>query len=152
MPNTPGSLVFICYDFDHDHTDDFFIRDLGRLGNGRFRFVAARPPRPGGGPLAAMGQLAANIKQAAVGLVVVGNHANSFHRDRLLLGERNWQWWMIRRIVDAGLPLAGVRIEPRYEEPRILRNHPVAWAGALDPRAVLAAVAQAMRKPPVGSG
>ncbi len=142
--------VFVCYDFDHDHGYDFFFRDLQRLGKGRIRFLVP-PPRGFPDPNTALRNLAADIRQTTMTLVIVGNHANSFHQDRLLIGERNWQWWMIKQARMAGHPFAGVRIEPENEIPRPLRNLMVTWATALRPDTVIAAVTAA-KNHPVRSG
>ena len=61
--------------------------------------------------------LTAKIREATHTLVIIGKHANSYHPDSQKVGERNWQWWKIKKSHEEGNGFIAVKIESTKPTP-----------------------------------
>jgi hypothetical protein len=76
-------------------------------------------------------------------LVLIGEHANDFHKDRTQIGTRNWIWWEIEQSKTEGNRLIAVKIKSTNETPNPLLNAGAKWALSFTQDAVLNAINEA---------
>jgi hypothetical protein len=84
--------------------------------------------------------LTRKIRESTHTLVVIGQYANSYHPDRDKIGERNWQWWEIKKSIEEGKRLVGVKIERDYSSPIPLLNAGATWAQSFKVEAIQKAI------------
>ena len=72
--------------------------------------------------------LTSKIREATHTLVIVDEHANSYHPDRKEIGTRNWQWWEIERSDAEGNKFIVVKIKAVNTSPDPLKNVGAEWA------------------------
>ncbi len=87
--------------------------------------------------------LSQKIGEADYLLTLVGDHANSFHPDRALIGERNWQWWEIVKAKEKEKKLIAVKIERSCTTPQPLLSSNAKWARSYNVPAIISAIQQA---------
>ena len=87
--------------------------------------------------------LTTQIRAATHTLVIVGEHANDFHKDRAAIGTRNWIWWEIEQSKAEGNGLIAVKISSSYSAPDPLLNSGAKWAMSFTQDAVLKAINEA---------
>jgi len=66
--------------------------------------------------------LSRKINEATAVIVIIGKEANKAHRDRLLIGYKNWQNYEIAKAVELEKKLIAVQINSQYEYPEELLN------------------------------
>lgn len=72
--------------------------------------------------------LTTKIRAATHTLVLIGEHANTPHRDAVAIGTRNWQWWEIEKSKEEGKKLIAVKLDSSYATPDPLLNAGAKWA------------------------
>jgi hypothetical protein len=87
--------------------------------------------------------LTTKIRAASYTLVLVGEHANDFHKDRLKIGERNWIYWEIQKSKDEGNRLIFVKINSTYTTPAPLLSAGATRAMSFTLAAILKAINEA---------
>lgn len=68
------------------------------------------------------------INQSDAILVLVGEHADTPHEDRALIGYRNWQYFEIAQAKAAGKKIIAVKLDSRNSSPSLLYGCGVCWA------------------------
>ncbi len=68
------------------------------------------------------GVLTTQIRAATHTLVLVGEHANDYHKDWMKIGTRNWIWWEIEQSKAEGKGLIAVKIKSTNPTPDPLKN------------------------------
>lgn len=137
--------IFISFDFDHDRSYRYLPSALNSNIGSDIEFddrtsKAIRSNDVGRVKAA----LATKIDEATHVLVIVGEHANAYHRDSLKIGGRNWQWWEINRARLAGSKrLIGVKIRRANSAPEPLKKAGATWAHSFNVAAVLKAMREA---------
>ena len=66
--------------------------------------------------------LSRKINEADVVAVIVGQYANSSHKDRAEIGYRNWQNYETAKAKELGKELIAIQINSSYEYPEELKN------------------------------
>ena len=90
--------VFISFDYDHDRNYRYLLKALAANGRIDLDFDDFTPEAIESSDVSRVkAVLTQKIRQATHILVIVGAHANSYHPDREAIGERNWQWWEIKK-------------------------------------------------------
>lgn len=72
--------------------------------------------------------LAAKINTATHTLVIIGKEANKWHKDRQLIGHRNWINFEIAKSKQLGKKIVAVKIDRCYESPEELTGAGATWA------------------------
>jgi len=90
--------------------------------------------------LKAKAALTWRIRRSSHILVVIGAYANSFHRDRSKIGERNWQWWEIKKADEEGKGFIAVKIDPKHDVPEPLYGKGATWARTFTVQSILNAI------------
>lgn len=86
------------------------------------------------------GVLTTQIRQATHTLVLVGEHANDYHKDGSQIGARNWIWWEIEQSKAEGNKLIAVKLKASNPAPDPLLNSKATWALSFTLDAILKAV------------
>ncbi len=68
------------------------------------------------------------INSATHTLVVIGEYANSYHKDRSEIGYKNWINFEIAKSKEAGNKLVAVKIDRNYESPEEILGVNASWA------------------------
>lgn len=134
--------IFISFDYTNDRNYRYLLK--GFANNPRFdiEFADATPEEIKSYDIGRIKSvLTAKIRNATHTLVIVGEHANSYHPDRQKIGERNWQWWEINKSYLEGKPLIGLKIKRAFDSPVPLLNKGAIWAHSFNAPAIANAIA-----------
>lgn len=71
--------------------------------------------------------LTSKIRAATHTLVIVGQHANTRHRDSRRIGELNWQHWEIKRSLEEGKRIIAVKLNRMHPSPPALLGAGTRW-------------------------
>ncbi len=133
--------IFISFDYDNDRNYRYLLAALKANSNSSIDFIDATPGEIQSSDVARIRSvLTQKIRASTHVLAIVGASANSYHRDRLLIGARNWQWWEIQKGKDEGKRLIGVKISRFYDSPLPLQNAGAKWALSFNVPAILVAI------------
>ena len=137
----PKKKVFICFDYDHDRNYRHLLSALNANARSDISFDDLTPEEIQSynvGRIKAV--LTGKIRSATHTLVIIGSHSNSYHRDRELIGERNWQWWEIEKSKDERKGLIAVKINSNNTSPVPILNAGAVWAYSFNVPAILQAI------------
>ena len=121
--------IFISFDYDHDRNYRYLLKALAANPRSDIEFDDLTPEEIQTyniGRIKAV--LTRKIRESTHTLVIVGAHANSYHPDRAKIGERNWQWWEIKKSADEGNRFIAVKIKKSNESPTPLLGKKATWA------------------------
>ncbi len=141
---SPRKRIFISFDYDNDNRYRYLLSALKENAGSEINFEDVTPGEIQTSDVAAVKRvLTTRIRSATHTLVIVGEYANSYHRDSAKIGERNWQWWEVRKSIEEGKPLIAVKIKKSNDSPTPLLNAGAKWALAFDVPAILKAIRDA---------
>lgn len=83
------------------------------------------------------------IKGADCLLAIIGRYSNNYHKDRNLIGFKNWQYFEIAKAIELGKKVVSVKLDRSYNTPDILYNQGVSWAMSFTLESVKAALHKA---------
>ena len=83
------------------------------------------------------------IKGADCLLAIIGRYSNCYHKDRNLIGSKNWQYFEIAKAIELGKKVVAVKLDRSYDTPDILYNQGVSWAMSFTLDSVKAALHKA---------
>jgi len=133
--------IFISFDYENDRNYRYLLSALSANSGNDLEFIDVTPSEIQSYDIGKIkGVLTTKIRNATHTLAIVGKHANSLHPDRVQIGERNWQWWEIRKSHLEGKGLIGVKIERYYDAPDPLLNNGTKWAHSFNVNAIIQAV------------
>ena len=90
--------IFISFDYDHDRHYRYLLKALKDNPRSDIQFTDVTPEEIQSKSVPIIkGVLTSRIRQSTHTLVIIGNYANSKHPDADEIGERNWQWWEIKK-------------------------------------------------------
>jgi hypothetical protein len=133
--------LFISFDYENDKRYKFL---LTALSNNR-QFEIEFNDRSSGEinseniPTVKAG-LTRRINSATHTLVIVGEYANSFHKDWNKIGYKNWINFEIAKSKEARNKLIAVKIDRQYDSPEELLGLNASWAYAFDVDAITRAI------------
>ena len=135
--------IFISFDYDHDRNYRYLLNALSKNPRSDLEFVDVTPQEIESFDVARIkGVLTQRIDSATHTLVIVGKHANSYHRDREI-GTRNWQWWEIDKSAELGNKFVAVKIESSNTSPDPLMGKGAKWAMSFNVEAIIKAIDEA---------
>jgi hypothetical protein len=143
-PGTPKKRVFISFDYDNDKHYRYLLSALKANPGSQVEFIDVTPGEIQSydvGRIKAV--LTSKIRSATHTLVIVGEHANSYHRDSAKIGERNWQWWEIEQSRAEGKRFIAVKIKSTNTTPDPLYGTGAIWAYGFDVAPIVKAVNEA---------
>lgn len=136
--------VFVSFDYDNDKKYKFLLQawDANKQFDFTFADRSAREINSNNVAQVKAG-LTRRINSATHTLVIIGKEANKFHRDRKLIGYRNWINFEIAKSKANRNKLVGVKIDRRYSSPEELLNAGASWAMSFSEQAVVKALREA---------
>lgn len=87
--------------------------------------------------------LTRKIREATHTLVLVGEQANTRHKDSSKIGTLNWIWWEIEQSKAEGKRLIAVKIKASNPTPDPLYNAGATWALSFTQAGILKAIDEA---------
>ncbi len=87
--------------------------------------------------------LTTKIKAASHTLVIVGSEANKTHKDRRLIGFRNWQNFEIHQARLYGNRIVAIKLDRSFELPEELLGSGASWAMSFTESAIIKALNEA---------
>ncbi len=121
--------IFISFDYDHDRHYRYLLRALAENPRSDLEFTDVTPEEIQSYDIPRIkAVLTRKIREATHTLVIIGKHANSYHPDREEIGERNWQWWEIKKSIEEGNRMVAVKIDRSNPTPDPLYDQNVSWA------------------------
>jgi hypothetical protein len=133
--------VFVSFDYENDRRYKFLLEAWNENPQFQFTFAdrSSREVQSNdvGRVKAAITQ---KIRSATSTLVIVGEYANQPHKDRMLIGYRNWINFEIAQSKACGNQLVAVKLNRTFESPDELRNANARWAMSFSQDAILKAI------------
>lgn len=136
--------VFVSFDYDNDKQYKFLLQAWDANKQFDFSFADRSAREINSNNVAQVkGGLTRRINSATHTLVIIGKEANKLHRDRKLIGYRNWINFEIAKSKLNGNKLVGVKIDRTYESPEELLYVGASWAMSFSEQAVVKALREA---------
>lgn len=133
--------IFISFDYDNDRNYRHLLNALSKNASSDIEFDDVTPGEIQSYDIARIkAVLTRKIRDATHTLVIVGKHANSYHRDREEIGERNWQWWEIKKSKEEENGFIAVKIETSNPTPDPLYGKGATWAYSYTVQPILNAI------------
>lgn len=133
--------IFISFDYDNDRNYRYLLSAFSNNPRFEIDFIDATPEEIQSNDIGRIkAVLTSKIKSATHTLVIVGKHANSYHSDSAKIGERNWQWWEIKKSHEEGKQLIGLKIESSNQPPEPLLNNGAKWAHSFKVESIIQAL------------
>ncbi len=136
--------VFISFDYDHDRQYRYLLKALIANPRSDIDFEDVTPEEIQSSDVSRIkAALTRSIRDSTHTLVIIGSYANSYHPDRLEIGDRNWQWWEIKKSFEEGNHFIAVKIESQNESPEPLLGKNASWARTFSVVSIINAIDQA---------
>ena len=133
--------VFICFDYDNDRNYRYLLSALSENSSSAIDFEDLTPEEIQSFDVGRIkAALSRRMGSSTHILVIVGDHANSYHDDRASIGERNWQWWEIEKADELNLGFIAVKIAASNDSPEPLLGKGATWAMSFKVDAILKAI------------
>lgn len=133
--------IFISFDYDNDRHYRYLLSALKENPRNDLVFDDVTPNEIQSSDINYVkAVLRQHIKDSTHTLVVIGQYANSTHKDSARIGERNWQWWEIKESVAAGNKMVAVKIKREYDSPTPLLGVKATWAMSFSVEAIINAI------------
>ena len=136
--------VFVSFDWDHDKRWKFLLNAWDRNPAFRFSFSDNTPSEIQSSDISRVkAAITRKINAATHTLVIVGQYANSRHRDAASIGYTNWINFEVAQSKASGNRLVGVKLDRSFASPSELLNAGASWANAFEEDAVIRALREA---------
>lgn len=136
--------IFVSFDYENDRNYKYLLEAWNKNGQFEFEFddKSSREINSWNIPTI-KAALSRKINEADYTLVIVGKEANKLHRDKNLIGYRNWQNYEIAKSKENGNKLVAVKLDSNYESPNELLGVGASWAYSFTEEAIMKAVKNA---------
>lgn len=136
--------IFISFDYDHDRNYRYLLKALAANPRSDIEFDDLTPEEIQSYDISRIkAVLTTKIREATHTLVIVGAYANSYHPDRVEIGERNWQWWEIKKSAEEENSFIAVKIKSTNDTPEPLYGKNATWAMSFSVDSIIAAIDKA---------
>ena len=136
--------AFISFDYDNDRNYRYLLSALKSNPQSAIDFDDLTPGEIDTSKVDRVkAVLTTKIRNSTHTLVIVGEQANTRHRDSVAIGTRNWQWWEIEKSKSEGKGLIAVKIKSTNASPDPLLNSNAKWAMSYNVEAILKAINEA---------
>lgn len=133
--------IFISFDYEHDRNYRYLLKALKENPRSDIDFEDLTPEEVQSDDVGRIkAALSRRIDRSDYTLVIVGEHANSYHPDRNEIGTRNWQWWEIEKSDQLGKRFIAVRIDAACTTPDPLYNKGATWANSFKVESIISAI------------
>lgn len=136
--------VFVSFDYDHDKHYKYLLEAWDANPNFDFVFSDVTSSEINSFNIGRVkAALTAKINSATHTLVIIGKYANSPHKDRDLIGFKNWINFEVHQSKLNENKLVGVKLDREYESPDELIGAGATWAMSFNEDAILKSLKQA---------
>lgn len=136
--------VFISFDYDNDRKYRYLLKAIKENAGFDIVFKDLTPEEIQSNDVGRIKSvLTERIQNSTHTLVIIGEHANSYHPDRNKIGERNWQCWEIEKSVEKDNGLIAVKIKSENTPPKPLYGKGSTWARSFKVDSILDAINKA---------
>jgi len=121
--------VFISFDYDHDRKYKYMLEAWDANSDFDFHINDISPSEIQSNSVSVVKQvLSRKINEATYTIVLIGEYANSKHKDSAEIGYKNWQNYEIAKSKEHKNKLIGVKLDANYVAPEELYNSGATWA------------------------
>lgn len=121
--------IFVSFDFDNDRQYKYTLNMWASNANIDFSFNDVSTQEIQSWNISRIkAAITTKINQSDAILVLIGEHADSYHKDRHLIGYRNWQYFEIAQAKAAGKKIIAVKIDRGNSSPTLLYGSGASWA------------------------
>lgn len=136
--------VFVSFDYDNDKHYKFLLEAWDANPDFDFYFSDLSSKEIKSWDIATVKRvLSAKINQANYTLVIVGEYANSQHKDSKEIGYKNWLNFEIAKSKEHKNKLIGIKIENTYTSPSELLGAGATWAMSFTKSSIIKALNEA---------
>lgn len=136
--------IFVSFDYENDRNYKYLLEAWNKNSEFEFEFDDKSSREINSWDIPTIkAALARKINEADYTLVIVGKEANKLHKDRNLIGYRNWQNYEIAKSKQNRNKLIGVKLNSNYESPEELLGSGASWAYSFSEEAIMKAVRNA---------
>lgn len=136
--------IFVSFDFENDRNYKYLLEAWNKNSEFEFEFDDKSSREINSWDIPTVkATLARKINEAEYTLVIVGKEANKLHRDRNLIGYRNWQNYEIAKSKQNRNKLIAVKLNSNYESPEELLGSGASWAYSFSEEEIMKAVRNA---------
>ena len=136
--------IFVSFDFDNDRRYKYTLEMWNGNTNIDFCFNDGYTKEIQSWDISRIkAAITAKINQSDAILVLVGEHADTPHKDRNLIGYRNWQYFEIAQAKAAGKKIIAVKLDRGNSSPSLLYGCGASWALSFSLDSIKAAIHRA---------
>lgn len=136
--------TFVSFDFDNDRQYKYTLNMWASNANIDFSFNDGSTQEIQSWNIGRVkAAITIKIKEADCLLAIIGRYSNSYHKDRNLIGFKNWQYFEIAKAIELGKKVVAVKLDRIFDTPDILYNQGVSWAMSFTLESVKAALHKA---------
>lgn len=136
--------IFVSFDFENDRNYKYLLEAWNSNPEFEFEFEDKSSREINSWNISTVkAGLTRKINEADYTLVIVGKEANKLHKDRTLIGYRNWQNFEIAKSKQNGNKLIAVKLDRTYASPEELLNSNASWAFSFSEPEIMKAVKKA---------
>jgi len=133
--------VFVSFDYEHDRRYKNLLEAWDANDKFDFEFTDHSSHEINSDNVGRVkAALSARIKDSTYTLVIVGKYANSPHKDRELIGYRNWINFEVARSKDYKNKLVAVKLDKENQSPDELIGAGASWAMSFTEDAIVKAL------------
>ena len=115
--------IFVSFDFENDRSYKYTLNMWNANSSFEFTCNDKSPSEIQSWNIPTVkAVLSRKINEATHVVVIVGKEANKLHRDRQLIGYRNWQNFEVAKAKELGKHIIAVQLNSLYEYPEELKN------------------------------
>lgn len=136
--------IFVSFDYENDRNYKYLLEAWNKNSEFEFEFDDKSSREINSWDIPTVkAALARKINETEYTLVIVGKEANKLHKDRNLIGYRNWQNYEIAKSKQNRNKLIAVKLNSNYESPEELLGSGASWAYSFSEEAIMKAVRNA---------
>jgi hypothetical protein len=136
--------VFVSFDYENDRRYKFLLEAWDANPNFEFVFRDMTPREIDSYNIGRIkAALTTKINSATHTLVIIGKEANKIHKDRKLIGFRNWINFEVHQSRLSRNKIVAVKLDKSYESPEELAGAGASWAMSFNQSAILKALSEA---------
>ena len=136
--------IFVSFDFENDRKYKYLLEAWNKNSEFDFEFDDKSSREINSWNISTIkAALSRKINEADYTLVIVGKEANKVHKDRNLIGYKNWQNYEIAKSKENGNRLIAIKINSTYESPDELLGAGASWTYSFTEDSIMKAVKNA---------